>query len=847
MNSSKRALEPKDRSHHPDDDLLLAATIDVLPEALSVFDRDGRIVRTNDASRALLSVSANDAILTKTLSERMQAVAMRDSTGTALARDRWPVTRILRGERLAGDDQNDVLVRDRAGHDVRLNPTGNAVRDAQGAIIGGVIVYRDVTAHRAAAKASADREAHFREITDTAPVLIWMTDTNALHTYFNQTWLTFTGRTLEQEQGKGWLDGVHADDVQRCLDAHLSAFTGRHDFTLHYRLKRHDGQHRWMLARGVVRFDANGTFAGHIGSCIDLTDSKDADATHDAILAEAVSERQQLTTLLGVLPAGVAIYDSAGGLLQQNAAGERITGRADHSHDLPVVRQSRYGMRRPDGTPLPEPETPSGRARRGETFTDLACLIAGPDGEDIALLTSGAPLPDEHGTIVGAVVVFQDVTPLRVLERRTHASLDALLRLAQSAVGAGEDLGTVSHAIAKVTREVLGCARVGVMAIVGDEQYVMPLAVEGLSPEDEERWWAMQPRDVRYGEGGDPAQVARFAAGEEAVLDFTQPPLDQMPNPFGITTALFVPMRLDGRLVGFISLDYANEQHQFSASEIALAHGVADLAALMLEREHLQAAHAESQARALALAETNTRMHTFLGIASHELRTPVTSIKTSVQLAGRVMRSALGTDMQPELAARVERATTQLDRVNRQADRLNRLIADLLDVTRIRSDTLDIHLSRLDLVPLVVEAVEQLRLEWPNREITMAVSPTAAMWVMGDDDRLSQVIANLVTNALKYSPTEKPIALVLDIDDHLARLAVIDQGPGLTDDQQTHLFSAFSRIEGIETLSGSSVGLGLGLFICKTIMQHHAGTLGVTSIAGEGATFWVTLPLIGAE
>ena len=122
-----------------------------------------------------------------------------------------------------------------------------------------------------------ESEERFRLVANTAPVLIWMSGTDMLCTYFNQGWLDFTGRVLEAELGNGWAEGVHPEDLQRCMETYTDAFEHRQRFTMEYRLRRHDGEFRWVLDIGVPRFNAGGSFAGYIGSAIDVTDRKEAE------------------------------------------------------------------------------------------------------------------------------------------------------------------------------------------------------------------------------------------------------------------------------------------------------------------------------------------------------------------------------------------------------------------------------------------------------------------------------------------------------------------------------------------------------------------------------------------
>lgn len=119
-----------------------------------------------------------------------------------------------------------------------------------------------------------DLEDRFKVIADTAPVLVWMSDTDKLCTYFNKGWLEFTGRTTEQEYGNGWAEGVHPDDFHRCLEIYVTSFDKRLPFSMQYRLMRNDGQYRWILDNGVPRYSLEGEFLGYIGSCIDINEQR---------------------------------------------------------------------------------------------------------------------------------------------------------------------------------------------------------------------------------------------------------------------------------------------------------------------------------------------------------------------------------------------------------------------------------------------------------------------------------------------------------------------------------------------------------------------------------------------
>jgi PAS domain S-box-containing protein len=128
--------------------------------------------------------------------------------------------------------------------------------------------------HEQAAEGVRESEERFRLVSNTAPVMIWMSGPDKLCNYFNQPWLQFTGRRLDAELGSGWAEGVHNEDLKRCLETYSHAFDQRQSFAMEYRLRRHDGEYRWVFDIGVPRFNSDGTFAGYIGSCMDITDRK---------------------------------------------------------------------------------------------------------------------------------------------------------------------------------------------------------------------------------------------------------------------------------------------------------------------------------------------------------------------------------------------------------------------------------------------------------------------------------------------------------------------------------------------------------------------------------------------
>ena len=146
------------------------------------------------------------------------------------------------------------------------------ISDQTGKLVGTQAALRDITERKRAEQSLRESEERFRLVSNAAPVMIWLSGPDKLCNYFNQQWLEFTGRPLEAELGNGWAEGVHPDDLTACLDTYKHAFDKRESFDMQYRLRRRDGQYRWIQDKGVPRFEPDGSFAGYIGSCNDVTE-----------------------------------------------------------------------------------------------------------------------------------------------------------------------------------------------------------------------------------------------------------------------------------------------------------------------------------------------------------------------------------------------------------------------------------------------------------------------------------------------------------------------------------------------------------------------------------------------
>ncbi|AFZ24593.1 PAS domain S-box [Cylindrospermum stagnale PCC 7417] len=213
--------------------------------------------------------------------------------------------------------------------------------DSQGNVEGFVALVSDMSEQLAALRdrqqayeAQQESEARFEILADSAPVLIWMSGLDKLCYYFSQAWLDFTGRTLEQEMGNGWLEGVHPDELEHCIDTYATAFDARQKFMMEYRLRRFDGEYRWILDIGVPRFTPDGSFVGYVGSCIDITERKHFEAERAQLLAR---EQQQTRLLQKLAEASLTINSTL-------SLNERLRLITDQAREIIATHQSVTSM-----------------------------------------------------------------------------------------------------------------------------------------------------------------------------------------------------------------------------------------------------------------------------------------------------------------------------------------------------------------------------------------------------------------------------------------------------------------------------------------------------------------------
>ena len=437
-------------------------------------------------------------------------------------------------------------------------------------------------------------------------------------------------------------------------------------------------------------------------------------------------------------------------------------------------------------------------------------------------------------------------------DRRKNDAVQAVLLLAEMLVSHDKDFYTaqetptpskMAQRLVELTCTILGCDSAFMALSTSVTEHLQIAAAQGFASEQQRllmhRFEGFRLSDCYK----DPSMLAQLVDGEALLLNLTLPLTSDWRLDPSKREALIIPLRLQGQLMGIIAL-YRTD-YRFSQADISLGQAVAKLAGQVMERERLFHEREEARSQELAKQETRRRMDEFLDLASHELRTPLTTIKGNLTLARRFIIGCL--DELPRensaLRSKLQEIQVMLERADHQTEVQNRLLSELLDVTYAQKRELKLNFALCDLARIVDRVVEEHRSTAAMHTIDMEIPETRPITVMADASHIGNVLSNYLSNALKFSPRDSLVLVKVQLSGQYTRVAVHDEGPGIPLEEQENIWERFYRVPGIERRTGSSVGLGLGLHLCRKIIEQHNGQVGLQSKPGTGSIFWFTLPL----
>lgn len=454
-----------------------------------------------------------------------------------------------------------------------------------------------------------------------------------------------------------------------------------------------------------------------------------------------------------------------------------------------------------------------------------------------------------------------------------------ILRELAELLASSLDLNFILQVLVKRTTEVCNVGRCAVWLLEDTQQTFQPvtyhLSSQHLNSENvqaADSIWYRSPMPT-----SDPLMQRLLKGKGLLIIEDLQaePSGRKIAETFLVRSILLIALIREGRPVGMMSLDNPGEIRTFSPELQQLARAIGQQAAIAIDNARLyqqaqalaaqnaqfllEARHAATiateQAKTLnqeainartneaVMRETNALKDEFLAITAHEFRTPLTIILAHSQIALRTLRR---TEDQKQTQSLIENLST----IEEQTRLLTNIVSTFLEVTQINRGQLALNLEEINLAEIAQQVVADHSATSPNHSIRCTIEPASQPYlVKGDSARLLQVLANLVQNAIKYSPYGGPITVSLGQHTNgqgasLIEVCVADKGIGVPKDAQAHLFERFYRAPNIE--GNKARGIGLGLYVVAQLLQMHGGTIHVESsnICGEGSRFILTLPLL---
>ena len=596
----------------------------------------------------------------------------------------------------------------------------------------------------------------------------------------------------------------------------------------------HEQRNRDELARITGTRNAMTMLTVLIGVAVILIAAYLVTRVQQSLSTSIARQVRRTEAMIAGMADGVMLVDGEGRTVFLNAAAQTLLGRNDVG--IPITQHADvYRLRDESGAKVDAKELPSARAlSTGRPVRDKTLVI---DREDrkITISVSATPLHDD-GRISGVVITFLDVTERRTLEEELQVQAERAQILADAGAffSANIDPAWITQAIAERIAEVLGdWAAVILKARNSNDLRVAAihhrdLASLGLA------WAYVYRQPLSVGEGiigqvvatGYPSLTTNIGSAQSGLSIATDTTSYHTPA-MQLASLLILPLRTRGETLGALMIAANDPSRAITEDKLPLAELLAERASLAIDNGMLYTEQVEARHK---LEDLSRLKDEFLSIASHELRTPVTSIKGYTQLAKTLIH-------ENDLATSEEYLDIALD----QIDRMSRLILELLDVSRIETGRLEIRREPIEWSSFVHDIVHHHHTAVSDRRLALNV-PVNGKRVLGDRDRLEQVIGNLLENAVKYSPDGSEIVVsVDDKEDHLIT-SVRDRGIGIPADELSQVFERFHR--GRHVSSTNYGGLGLGLYISKQIIERHGGTIWVESAEGVGTTFYFSLPVV---
>lgn len=623
--------------------------------------------------------------------------------------------------------------------------------------VSGIFVHAvDVTEKVSVRKKVEQSEQELRNMLETLPAIIWLTDSEGTTKYMNKNWYEYTGQTSGEAEESNWVDAVHPEEREKTNRQFGKAFRERKPYHAIFRLRSRKGDYRWVIGRGSPKFTIEGEFQGMIGTVVDI---------HEEKLKEQLirDKENRIRAIVQEATVATAVYTGEEMKIEMaNDAMVNLWGK-----DRSVIGKSLREA-------LPELE--------GQPFFDLLQKVYNTGEtywgkeDKVDLLINGRmqtgyfnftykPLRNEKNEIYGILNMAQDISEMvnsRELLKQSESHFRQMANLMPEKVTNTDAEGNLIY-FNQNWLDYTGIER---------EELVLRGWSHLIHEDDFRKFEKKWRKSLKTGKNfemeirilGREGKYKWHLSRAEAVKDD------------------------DGRIKMWISTN--TEIHR--------------------------------------LKEEEKRKEDFLKMVSHELKTPVTSIKGYVQLLLTLLRRSNGADhsklpLQPSL-----------ERIDHQIVRLTRLISEMLDLSRLEENKMVLQKEVFNINDLVTQTVQDI--SYTNTQHRIDINHEYRCSVFGDKDRLGQVLINFITNAIKYSPESQNIRIqVKKFKEDKVAVCVIDEGIGIDKEDQKKIFKRFYRIGGES--EETYAGFGIGLYLANEIIQRHNGVIEVDSQKGKGSEF----------
>ncbi|WP_291009817.1 PAS domain S-box protein [Hydrogenophaga sp.] len=663
-------------------------------------------------------------------------------------------------------------------------------------------------------------------VANASPVLFWTADLLGQRDWVNQRWLTFRGHSLEQELGDGWMDGIHPDDLERRRTATPPDPQEQASCAMEYRLRHHDGSYRWVVDQWLPRFDADQQPIGYIGSCVDVTELKQAEA-------EARQRGAMLERVFDVLQDMLFVVDAEGRFLHYQGAAdaklyapaERFLGRViDEVMPGELASLLRREMA----------QAKNGQLRDFDYSMDL------PGGRHhfnarLAYLTEGNQY----------MVVARDITERETLkEQRERLQQFLILQLRLASQFINHPLDTIDKEIDRALGEIGEFVR-------ADRAYIFAYDMQANTASNTHEWCAPgiepaieQLQDLSMDLIPDwvAAHTQKRALWVDDVQALPQGNLRAILEPQSICSLITLPMNSTQGLLGFVGFDSVRATHVYDQEEISLLHLFAQMLVNVQERKQAEARlhelaaeleiRVQDRTRQLGtsvkrLSQANRELESFAYSVSHDLKSPLRSMEGFASLLVQEHDDQLG-----------DEARDYLQRIQAATRHMGRLINDLLSYARI--EQFEQGLTGLALEPLVTEVVQGMRNEIDALGAQVRVDIQPGLAAIAHPQGLAMVLRNLIDNALKFTQPGEPPEITIrgQVVGPVVRLSVADRGQGFDMRYHDRIFAIFQRLH----RGDQTPGTGIGLAMVHKAIERMDGRIWADSTPGQGATFYIELP-----